>query len=137
MFIKPLSLHLWAAMALHSLVLVVLLRALWWYYDRKKLALSNVSIVERCLQTIQYYIMLSATYLGNGNAQMPHNKHSVIKIILFSSSMVGMVIWMSYRASLASTLAVRQFRLPFESVAELADNNDYRKSSKFYQLKSI
>ena len=40
--------------------------------------------------------------------------------------MVGTVIWMSYRASLASTLAVREFRLPFESVAELADNSDYR-----------
>lgn len=42
---------------------------------------------------------------------------------------MGTVIWMSYRASLASTLAVREFRLPFESLAELADNRDYRYSS--------
>ena len=52
-----------------------------------------------------------------------------LQVILFASSIVGTVIWMSYRASLASTLAVREFRLPFESLAELADNRDYRYSS--------
>ena len=46
--------------------------------------------------------------------------------ILFTSSVVGIVIWMSYRASLASRLAVREFILPFKSMPELAENNEYK-----------
>ena len=45
---------------------------------------------------------------------------------MFASSVVGIVIWMSYRASLASRLAVREFVLPFKSISELAENDDYK-----------
>ena len=48
------------------------------------------------------------------------------KVILFSSSMVGVVIWMSYRASLASRLAITEYHLPFKSISGLADNGEYR-----------
>ena len=45
---------------------------------------------------------------------------------MFSSSMVGVLIWMSYRASLASRLAINEYHLPFNSVDGLADNGEYR-----------
>ena len=194
--------QLWAALTLHSLILIVILRILWWHYDRKMPGVNNASIVECGFKTIQYYVMLCAAYLGNGYAQMPHNRqfvtkgksfmvflhfgeksfyatwplhfifyftlrilyrnskdeftvprlcenahnlrfsvlkngkerqfhgtltlwtHSYLyhiirkiidqwmlyKVILFSSSMVGVVIWMSYRASLASRLAITEYR---------------------------
>ena len=45
---------------------------------------------------------------------------------MFSSSMVGVLIWMSYRASLASRLAINEYHLPFNSISGLADNGEYR-----------
>ena len=79
LFIKPLSMQLWAALTLHSLILIVILRILWWHYDRKMPGVNNASIVECGFKTIQYYVMLCAAYLGNGYAQMPHNRQFVTK----------------------------------------------------------
>ena len=50
----------------------------------------------------------------------------ILKIILFASSLVGAVIWMSYRASITSNLSVREHKIPFTSLAELADVDNYR-----------
>ena len=79
LFIKPLSMQLWAALALHSLILIVILRILWFHYDRKMPVVNSPSIVECGIETIQHYIMLSATYLGNGYTQMPHGRQFVTK----------------------------------------------------------
>ena len=48
------------------------------------------------------------------------------KTILLASSLVGIVIWMSYRASITSHLSVREQKMPFTTLAELADNEHYR-----------
>ena len=125
LFIKPLSTQLWAALALHSLFLIIILRVMWLYYDRL-LMVKIASIMEYGCEAVQYWIVLSASYLGIGFTKMPHNRQSAVKVILFSSSMVGVVIWMSYRASLASMLAITEYYLPFESISGLADNGDYR-----------
>ena len=70
--------QLWAALALHSLILIVILRIVWCHYDRK-MPVNSAAVVECGVETIQYYIMLSATYLGNGLTQMPHNGKFVTK----------------------------------------------------------
>ena len=54
------------------------------------------------------------------------NYRVTFKTILFASSLVGAVIWMSYRASITSNLSVREHRLPFSTLSELAANDDYR-----------
>ena len=79
LFIKPLSMQLWTVLTLHSLILTLILKALWWYYDRKTPDVKNPSIVEFGFETIHYYIMLSSAYLGKGYDRMPHNKQFVIK----------------------------------------------------------
>ena len=56
----------------------------------------------------------------------------ILKIILFASSLVGAVIWMSYRASITSNLSVREHKMPFTSLAELADVDNYRFSIHNY-----
>ena len=92
------------------------------------------SIIENGCEAVQHWIVLSASYLGIGFTKMPHNRQSAVKVILFSSSMVGVVIWMSYRASLASMLAITEYYLPFESISGLADNGDYRYVCNLYWI---
>ena len=92
------------------------------------------------------YLMISASYLGRSYNEIPFDKRTSMKVknnvepqkfgekqsmniaqvIVFASSVVGIVIWMSYRASLASRLAVRESVLPFKSISELAKNDDYK-----------
>ena len=98
---------------------------MWLYYD-KVFMVKIASILEYGCEAVQCWIIFSASYLGNGFTKMPHNRQSAVKVILFSSSMVGVVIWMSYRASLASMLAITEYYLPFESISGLADNGEYR-----------
>ena len=77
LYVKPLSLHLWMALLLHSFLVILMLRIFWWHYVRGE---TNVSLVGQCLETIQNFIIISSSYLGNNFDQMPHNNQPAIKV---------------------------------------------------------
>ncbi len=45
------------------------------------------------------------------------------KVLLLGYSLVGTVVWGSYRASLTSNLSIREYRNPFSSIAQLAETD--------------
>ena len=59
-----------------------------------------------------------------GEPELAH-ENAVFKIILFSCSLVGVIIWGAYQASLTSELSVIKLKLPFIDLETLYES-DYK-----------
>ena len=79
LFLDPLNTNLWTALTLHSLILIMILRSFWCFYNKKVNGKQDVSIGKLVSETFKYYVILSSSYLGNGYAEMPHTKKSTVK----------------------------------------------------------
>ena len=76
LFVKPFSKYLWTTLALHSLVIVASLKLLMWI-NRENVIDKKI---ERAMETMKCYLMISASYLGRSYNQIPFDKRTSLKV---------------------------------------------------------
>ncbi len=120
LFLRPFSVPLWIVLALHAWGLVLVLRVL---RRMKKSQAQEATFLSAASAAVKEFLAFFASYFGRGTGRGrdPH-----FPILLFGFALTGTVVWGSYRASLTSLLSVREYRLPFSNLNELAFNADYR-----------
>ena len=63
-----------------------------------------------------------ASIFGRKPNQMVHDQKTPLRIVIFSTFLVGMVLFMSYRASLTSELSCVSPQKPFNSLQEFMES---------------
>ncbi len=85
------------------------------------------------LRTVQHFTMLFSSYFGKSFSGIRGGDR--LRTLLFGYSLVGTVIWISYRASLTSNLAIREPALPFITLEGLLVS-DYEYATYFIDVLS-
>ena len=66
------------------------------------------------------WIAIKANFGGNPGLVSTRNSY---RIIIFDCLLVGSIVWMAYKASLTSKLAVVQQEYPFKNLQDLLESN--------------
>ena len=86
------------------------------------------TVIERIFGPSKDYDFIVRHYLGNlwvafkanaGGKPSSIKKNNSYKIVLFDCLLVGSLVWMAYRASFTSELAVVKLKLPFNDLESL------------------
>ena len=80
LFVKPFSKYLWTTLVLHSLVIVVILKLFWWRFNRLMSQQTKMTKMERGMETVKYYLMISSAYMGRSYNGMQHDTRTSIKV---------------------------------------------------------
>ena len=80
LFIKPISNYMWLALVFHSLVIVVILKVLWWHYNKRKLLQRALKKIKSGIESLKYYIMFSSSYFGRSINELPHQQNTSIQV---------------------------------------------------------
>ena len=84
LFIKPISNYMWLALVFHSLVIVVILKVLWWHYNKRMLLQRALKKIKSGIESLKYYIMFSSSYFGRSINELPHQQNTSIQVIALS-----------------------------------------------------
>ena len=84
LFIKPISNYMWLALVFHSLVIVVILKVLWWHYNKRMLIQRALKKIESGIESLKYYIMFSSSYFGRSINDVPHQQNISVQGNAFS-----------------------------------------------------
>ena len=103
-FIKPFDKWTWFALFSSSFVTSLLIIAIWKYFDYKGVCL--VKSLEVFATTLQ-------SHFGSANLETFEGRRVSMKIIIFTSLLMGNVVWMSYNGSLLSELINFKVIKPF------------------------
>lgn len=71
------------------------------------------------------YWTLFCSYFARQHGSLLHDDKLPMKVVLFTTFLLGNIVYMSYQASLTSELSVRTKRKPFSNLEELLES-DYR-----------
>ena len=80
LFIKPISNYMWLALVFHSLVIVVILKVLWWHYNKRMLLQRALKKIKSGIESLKYYIMFSSSYFGRSINELPHQQNTSIQV---------------------------------------------------------
>ena len=80
LFIKPISNYMWLALVFHSLVIVVILKVLWWHYNKRMLLQRALKKIKSGIESLKYYIMFSSSYFGRSINEVPHQQNTSIQV---------------------------------------------------------
>ena len=103
-FIKPFDKLTWLTILSSSFVTSLLIIAIWRYIDYK-----GVSLVK----SLEVFATTLQSHFGNANLETFEGRRVSLKIIIFTSLLMGNVVWMSYNGSLLSELINFKVIKPF------------------------
>ena len=103
-FIKPFDKLTWLTILSSSFVTSLLIIAIWRYFDYK-----GVSLVK----SLEVFATTLQSHFGSANLETFEGRRVSMKIIIFTSLLMGNVVWMSYNGSLLSELINFKVIKPF------------------------
>ena len=71
---------MWLALVFHSLVIVVILKVLWWHYNKRMLLQRALKKIKSGIESLKYYIMFSSSYFGRSINELPHQQNTSIQV---------------------------------------------------------
>ena len=115
-FLGPFSNDIWIALITMALVIAGVITIV----DRIfNLSTQKLFFVD---YLVNLWVALKAN-IGGKPSSAPQN--SAQKIIIFDCLLVGMIVWIAYRASLTSELSVTDLKFPFKDLESLL-KTDYK-----------
>ena len=115
-FIHPFSADLWFTIIIVALIMAGFLTCIGQFFSK--------SDQTYCFKEYPKNVWMSVKTNFGGEPVLLH-ENAVFKIILFSCSLVGVIIWGAYQASLTSELSVIKLKLPFIDLETLYES-DYK-----------
>ena len=113
-FLNPLSYDVWIALILVGTVIAFILTGIEKLFG---LTNGNCYFIE-CLKN--FWIAMKAN-AGGKPSSVP--KNNAYQIVLFDCLLIGIIIWIIYRAELTSKLSVVKLKMPFNDLESLYKSN--------------
>ena len=113
-FLNPLSYDVWIALTLVGTVFAFILTGIEKLFG---LANGNCYLFD-CLKN--FWITMKAN-AGGKPSSVP--KNNAYQIVLFDCLLIGILIWIIYRAELTSKLSVVELKMPFNDLESLYKSN--------------
>ncbi len=124
-FFFPLSKAVWMAMLFVILITLIVVRLLQHLRSCENKAATSKPFHKFLLYTILDFWSLSRAYFGGVPKLHENRTWPSENIILFTTSLAGLLVFISYRSSLTAELAVKRTNLPFDTLDGLY-NSDYK-----------
>ena len=134
-YLNPLTGKVWLIIGASSLVYFILKKIIEIYEnDEAKNIVGNVqpihgnlgylqnSLLKICDIAMQYWLIL-CSFLGYPHMIPLSKRGNVLRILIFFIAFTGNVVFISYRSSMTSELAVRPQKLPFNSLEGLIESD--------------
>ena len=115
-FTNPFSAELWLMIIIVALVMAGFLTCIGQFF--------STSDKIYCFKEYPKNVWVSIKANFGGEPELVH-ENTVFKIILFSCSLVGVIVWGAYQASLTSELSIIKAKLPFIDL-ETLHKSDYK-----------
>ena len=103
-FVKPFDTLTWLTILSSSLVTSLFIIAIWRYFDN-----DGVSLVK----SLEVFATTLQSHFGSANLESFGGKRVSMKIIIFTSLLMGNIVWLSYNGSLLSELINFRIIKPF------------------------
>ena len=113
-FVDSLSTNSWLLIIIVAMIISLLLSLV----DGSLNVQEKVYILPSYLGKL--WIAIKANFGGNPGLVSTRNSY---RIIIFDCLLVGSIVWMAYKASLTSKLAVVQQEYPFKNLQDLLESN--------------
>ena len=115
-FTDPFSRNLWAMIIIVALIMAGFFTCVGQFFNKS----DKIFFFKEYSKNV--WVSIKANF---GGELVLLQENAVVKIVLFSCSLVGVIIWGAYQASLTSELSIIKLKLPFIDLETLL-KSDYK-----------